>query len=35
MACTTGKVPEGGKLDAPDHPIIPFIRGDGHRPRDL
>ena len=37
MAYTNVKVPEGGekisikdgKLDVPDHPIIPFVEGDG------
>jgi len=39
MAYTTCKVPEGGKisieagkLNVPDNPIIPFIRGDGTGP---
>jgi isocitrate dehydrogenase len=39
MAYTTCKVPagekisiSGGKLNVPDHPIIPFIRGDGTGP---
>ena len=39
MAYTTCTVPAGGKisiqhgkLNVPDHPIVPFIRGDGTGP---